>query len=149
LRERANDTGLLAGAFAERLARRMGRRLEPLHRDDLRRLQNYSWPGNVRELQNVIERAIIFSTGPRLDLDRAMPATTTPAPSVVEGGDSFEARIVSAKEIESFERANIERALAACGGKVSGDNGAASRLGLPPSTLSSRMKALGIQRRGV
>ncbi|HMJ64561.1 MAG TPA: sigma 54-interacting transcriptional regulator [Candidatus Binatia bacterium] len=147
LRERANDTGLLARAFAERLARRMGHRLEPLHHDDLRRLQDYAWPGNVRELQNVIERAIIFSTGPRLDLDRAMPATAPASPSLVDPADTYEARIVSAKEIESFERANIERALAACGGKISGDSGAASRLGLPPSTLSSRMKALGIQRR--
>ena len=125
----------------------MGRRLEPLHHDDLRRLQDYAWPGNVRELQNVIERAIIFSTGPRLDLERAMPATAPPSPSLVDQADTYEARIVSAREIESFERANIERALAACGGKISGDNGAASRLGLPPSTLSSRMKALGIQRR--
>jgi formate hydrogenlyase transcriptional activator len=54
---------------------------------------------------------------------------------------------VSARELESFERVNIERALAACGGKISGETGAACRLGIPASTLSSRMKALGIQRR--
>jgi transcriptional regulator with GAF, ATPase, and Fis domain len=147
LRERSSDTTLLARAFAERLARRMGRRLDPLQPDDLRRLQDYAWPGNVRELQNVIERAIIFSTGSRLDLDRAMPATAVPTPPPADSAVGSEARIVSAQELESFERANIERALAACGGKISGKDGAACRIGLPPSTLNSRMKALGIRRR--
>jgi PAS domain S-box-containing protein len=146
LRERGSDVALLAGAFTERYARCMGRRMNPLDPDELRRLQEYAWPGNVRELQNVIERAIILSTGARLDLNRAMPETATPATPPVDGEEGGEARIVSAKELELFERANIERALAACGGKISGENGAASRLGIPPSTLSSRMKALGIQR---
>jgi PAS domain S-box-containing protein len=145
LRERGDDTALLARAFAERLARRMGRRLEPLHPDDCRRLQDYSWPGNVRELQNVIERAIILSAGPRLDLNRAMPANATPARSSVEAANGSPALILSARELESFERANLERALAACGGKISGPDGAAGRLGPPPSTLRSRMKALRIQ----
>jgi PAS domain S-box-containing protein len=148
LRERGSDVALLARAFAERYARLMGRRLDPLRPEDFQRLQDYQWPGNVRELQNVIERAIIFSTGARLDLTRAMPKTTAPATTPVGGVDEREARILSAKELESFERANIERALAACGGKISGENGAACRLGLPPSTLNSRIKALGIQRKG-
>jgi transcriptional regulator with GAF, ATPase, and Fis domain len=147
LRERGSDIALLARAFAERYARSMGRRMDPIHPDDLRRLDKYAWPGNVRELQNVIERAIILSTGPQLDLSRALPEVTPLAPPPMEGKEDGEARIVSARELESFERANIERALAACGGKISGDNGAACRLGIPPSTLSSRMKALGIQRR--
>jgi DNA-binding NtrC family response regulator len=123
----------------------MGRRIEPLQPDDARKLQEYTWPGNVRELQNVIERSIIFSTGTRIDLNRAMPTTAAPSPPA-ESGNSSEARIVGAKEMESFERANIERALAASSGKISGQNGAAFRLGVPPSTLTSRMKALGIQR---
>jgi PAS domain S-box-containing protein len=147
LRERGADVALLAKAFVERFARRMGRRLEPPHPDDLRRLQEYHWPGNVRELQNVIERAIILSTGSRLDLARALPQTTVPVPAPQTGGENGAARILSAQELEALERANIERALAACGGKISGDNGAAQRLGLAPSTLSSRMKALGIARR--
>jgi len=146
LRERKGDVPLLARAFIERLARRMGRRIEPLHPHDLERLQNYRWPGNVRELQNVIERAIILSPGSRLDLERAMPGAAAPRPPA--GSPETDAvRILSARELESFERANIERALAACGGKVSGQNGAAQRLGLAASTLSSRIKALGIQRR--
>src|SRR4029434_1194524 len=57
LRERGNDITLLAKAFVERFARRMGRRIDPLHPDDIRRIQNYPWPGNVRELQNVLERS--------------------------------------------------------------------------------------------
>jgi PAS domain S-box-containing protein len=146
LRERGSDVALLARAFADRFARRMGRRLEALHADDIRRLQEYEWPGNVRELQNVIERAIILSKGARLDLSRALPAAAAHVPPPANGEDGGESLILSAKELESFERANIERALAACGGKISGENGAACRLGIPPSTLSSRMKALRIQR---
>jgi formate hydrogenlyase transcriptional activator len=146
LRERGPDIALLARAFAERFARRMGRRLDPLHADDIRRLQEYAWPGNVRELQNVIEHALILSSGPRLDLARAMPATAAPARPPAT--DLTDTRLLTAKEIESLERANIERVLAAGAGKISGETGAARRLGLAPSTLSSRMKVLGIQRNG-
>ena len=144
LRERGTDIALLARAFAERFGRRMGRRLDPLHPDDVRRLQEYRWPGNVRELQNVIERSIILSNGNRPDLNRAMPTMAVPATPAVESGDT---RILSAKELEALERANIDRALAASGGKIAGENGAAQRLGLAASTLTSRMKALGIQRK--
>jgi transcriptional regulator with GAF, ATPase, and Fis domain len=148
LRERGGDVALLAGSFVERFARRMGRRIEPLHPEDVRRLREYAWPGNVRELQNVIERAIILSPGSRLELHRAMPVAASVAPPPAAGEADGDARILTAQEMESLERANIERALAACGGKVSGETGAAQRLGLAPSTLSSRMKALGIPRRG-
>jgi PAS domain S-box-containing protein len=146
LRERGADIALLAGAFVERFARRMGRRIEPLHPEAVTRLREYAWPGNVRELQNVIERAIILSPGSRLELHRAMPAGSVPTPPPAAEAEST--RILSAAEMESLERANIERALAACAGKISGETGAAQRLGLAPSTLSSRMKALGIQRKG-
>jgi formate hydrogenlyase transcriptional activator len=146
LRERDNDVALLAAAVVGRLARRMGRRLDPLHPDDISRLREYAWPGNVRELQNVIERAIILTPGSRLELHRAMPAVTPEPPLVVS--DKNETRILTTQEFEALERANIERALTACGGKISGDGGTAARLGLAASTLSSRMKALGIPRRG-
>jgi PAS domain S-box-containing protein len=148
LRERGADIALLARAFVERFARRMGRRLEPLHADQLQRLQAYSWPGNVRELQNVIERAIILATGSRLDLHRALPADPAPTPPLAITQDSATPRVLSAAELLSLERANLERALAAAGGKISGNDGAAELLGLPPSTVTSRMKALGIQRKG-
>jgi transcriptional regulator with GAF, ATPase, and Fis domain len=140
------DIALLARAFVERFARRMGRRIAPLHPDDIRRLQQYSWPGNVRELQNVIERAIILAVGGRADLHRALPSDAVPPapPQTAAGTES--PRILSASELEALERANLVRALAACGGKIAGENGVAQRLGLPPSTVSSRMKSLGIQR---
>ncbi len=144
LRQRGSDIALLARAFVEGFARRMGRRLDPLHPDELRRLQDYTWPGNVRELQNVIERAIILSSGSRIDLHRAMPAGATPQ---VPAMDQQDPRVLTAAEFASLERANIERALAVCGGKISGESGVAQRLGLPASTVTSRMKALGIQRR--
>jgi transcriptional regulator with GAF, ATPase, and Fis domain len=144
LRERGADVALLARAFVERLARRMGRRIEPLHPDDVRRLQNYSWPGNVRELQNVIERAIILATGSRLELHRALPADAFP-PTSSTLSTSEPLRILMAAELESLERANIQRALVVSGGKISGDGGAARRLGLPASTVTARIKALGIQ----
>jgi transcriptional regulator with GAF, ATPase, and Fis domain len=149
LRERGKDVALLASAFIDRCARRMGRRLDPLHPDDAALLISYSWPGNVRELQNVIERAIILSTGTRIDLRRAMPDTETAqsAPAVSDD-PAVESRILTAQEMEALERANIERALASCCGKISGDAGAARLLGLAPSTLSSRMKSLGIQKKG-
>ncbi len=146
LRERGLDISLLAREFVEQFARRMGRRIEPLHPDDIRRLQDYAWPGNVRELQNVIERAIILSSGSRLELHRAMPARiVVPSPSAeppMEDGP-----ILTARELELLERSNIERALVACGGRIAGESGAAQRLGLAASTLSSRMKSLGIRRR--
>jgi PAS domain S-box-containing protein len=144
LRERGADVALLARAFVERFARRMGRRIEPLHPDDVRRLQAYAWPGNVRELQNVIERGIILATGGRLELRRALPVESAPVTPAESPADGEPPRILTATELEALERANIERALAAADGKISGDGGAAQLLNLAPSTLTSRMKALGI-----
>jgi PAS domain S-box-containing protein len=147
LRERGADIALLAKAFVERLARRMGRRIEPLHPDDIRRLQEYHWPGNVRELQNVIERALILATGTRIDLQRALPVGAVATSLPVEAADDSTPRILNAAELGAIERLNLERALAAASGKISGTGGAAEILGLPPSTVTSRMKALGIQRK--
>jgi PAS domain S-box-containing protein len=148
LRERGPDMALLAKAFAERFARRMGRRLDPLHPDDLRRIREYAWPGNVRELQNVMERAIILASGSRIDLHRALPEGAPPpaAPAAHESVPA-ESRVLTAAEMEAVERANLERALAQCQGKISGPDGAAHLLRLPESTLRSRLKALGLQRR--
>src|SRR5262249_18520880 len=94
----------------------------------------------------VIERAIILSPGRRLELHRAMPAGIAAPPVPDDAVAETDDRILSAAELEAIERDNIERALAACGGKISGETGAAQRLGLAPSTLSSRMKSLKIVR---
>ena len=146
LRERGDDVVRLASAFARRFAAKMGRTIAPLTADYARRLKGYSWPGNVRELQNVIERSVITATDGRLNLDRALPeATATPSASD-RTSESQPEIIRTAKELEELERANIMRALDAAKWKVSGEKGAAKLLGVNASTLSSRMKALKIQK---
>ena len=144
LRERGSDIAELAAAFQVRFGRRMGRKLDPLHPEDARRLAAHDWPGNIRELQNVIERAIILSHGSRPDLAKAMPAAASTKHIVVQAEE--EGGVLTAKEFEELERANLKRALDAAGGKISGNSGAAALLGVPASTFSSRMKALGIER---
>jgi PAS domain S-box-containing protein len=147
LRERLDDIAMLATAFARNFARRMGRPLEPLSDDCVKRLQSYSWPGNVRELQNIIERAMITSRDGRLNLDRALPesgALRAIKPS--ESGVTTK-NVHTAKEFEELERNNIIAALEASRWKVAGQKGAAQLLGVKPTTLSSRIRALGIERK--
>ena len=147
LRERRDDIGILAAAFAQKFARRMGRTLEPLSEDCLRRLQAYNWPGNVRELQNILERAVITSRDGRLNLDRALPESVNAMAGAVTNDSSTVQRVHTAKELEELERNNIIAALKSTEWKVAGENGAAQLLGVKPTTLSSRMKALGIERK--
>jgi DNA-binding NtrC family response regulator len=102
-------------------------------------LQQYDWPGNIRELENLIERALILSPGPVLQLDPHMPVTE-PAPT---------ATAISAErqtDLDSVERDHIVRVLDQCDWKIQGTGNAAERLGLKPSTLRGRMKKLGIER---
>lgn len=147
LRERSGDIGLLASTFAEKFARRMGRTFEPLTDECIRRLKAYSWPGNVRELQNVIERAVIVSRDRRLDLDRALPVQTRSLPiEDATAPPGAPKPIIKAHELEQLERENLLAALESTAWRVSGRGGAAELLGMKPSTLSSRMKALGISR---
>jgi transcriptional regulator with GAF, ATPase, and Fis domain len=145
LRERGDDVVRLASAFASRFSAKMGRTIAPLSADYARRLKAYNWPGNVRELQNVIERAVITATDGHLNLDRALPEATAPAPldPTREAGPGV---IRTARELEDLERSNILRALETANWKVSGENGAAALLGMNASTLSSRMKALKMQK---
>ncbi|QJE95512.1 sigma 54-interacting transcriptional regulator [Luteolibacter luteus] len=145
LRERTQDLPLLAAAFQERFSRRMGCKSEALHPEELRRLAAYPWPGNIRELQNVIERAIILAPGTHPDLVKALPGQCcVEAPRRDETKD--ENRVLTASEIEEIERSNLQRALDVASGKVSGPKGAAALLNIPPSTFTSRMKALGVER---
>jgi transcriptional regulator with GAF, ATPase, and Fis domain len=146
LRERREDIGALATTFAQKFARRMGRTLQPLTVDCLHRLESYNWPGNVRELQNIIERAVITSHDGQLNLDRALPESvnTTKAP-LGDAGPTVK-RVHTAKELEELERQNIIAALESADWKIAGSNGAAQLLGMKPTTLSSRMKALAIER---
>jgi PAS domain S-box-containing protein len=146
LRERGDDVIKLATSFVQRLAERMGRNIAPPTQECIRRLKVYAWPGNIRELQNVIERAVITANDGHLNLDRALPEVTS-IPGIASDADMATTGIIrTAKELEDLERANILRALETANWKVSGEQGAAGLLGMNPSTLSSRMKALGISK---
>ncbi|MBN2430136.1 MAG: sigma 54-interacting transcriptional regulator [Acidobacteria bacterium] len=144
LRARGEDVILLANAFCQKYARELGRTFTPLSDTCRQRLMAYAWPGNVRELQNVIERAVITSPGPHLTLDRALPDNGA-APSRPPES-STDTAIRTEQEMKNLERQNILRALETTGWQISGEEGAARRLGLKPTTLQSRLKALGIRR---
>jgi PAS domain S-box-containing protein len=150
LRERGEDIPLLATVFAQRQARRLGRTIEPLSREAIRRLQVYAWPGNVRELANVMERAVITARTGQVNLDRALPeAPAEPAraaPAPLQTSLNAPGRILTIREMREAERANLLQALETAGWRVTGDKGTARLLGMKPTTLSSRMKALGISR---
>src|SRR5258705_934174 len=147
LRERRGDVGPLAAAFARKFAQRLGRSIEPLSDDCVRRLESYRWPGNVRELQNIVERAVITSRDGRLNLDRALTESVNAMAAAVVSDSSTVQRGHTAKEIEELERNNIIAALKSTEWKVAGEKRAAQLLGVKPTTLSSRMKALGIERK--
>jgi transcriptional regulator with GAF, ATPase, and Fis domain len=143
LRERGDDVLLLARAFAQRIGQRLGRTVEPPPDEAGHCLRAYAWSGNVRELENVIERAIITSPDGHLDLERALSQS---APAAVDPSTLEADTVLTAAQLQDLERQNLLRALARASGRVSGRGGAAELLGIPPSTLNSRMKALGIQR---
>jgi PAS domain S-box-containing protein len=143
LRERREDIPLLAQHFlsSESKAPRSDLRLSE---GDARRLARYDWPGNVRELQNVIERAAILAQSGRLRIDLPdAPGSQASAGSARVKADARPA-VMTAGELRDHERANIVAALEACTGKVFGPGGAAEMLDMKPTTLASRIKALGI-----
>jgi PAS domain S-box-containing protein len=150
LRKRSNDIILLASAFAAKFSQRLGRKIEPLSDEYKRRLMAYSWPGNVRELQNVIERAVITARDGRLNLDRALPdagGQTIPERRPAEQTTPEASnRILRIRDLQQLERQNILRALESTAWRVAGKDGAAALLGMNPSTLNSRIRALRIQR---
>jgi transcriptional regulator with GAF, ATPase, and Fis domain len=141
LRNRIEDIPLLAEQFLERLARKLGHRRLRLTLANVQQLQNYSWPGNVRELQHVLERATIGASDGklRIELAKDSPKKTgqPPASSATE-------RILTESEMREFEAQNIRLALKASKGKIYGPDGAAAQLGIKPTTLASRIKALGV-----
>ena len=145
LRERRGDVELLAQRFIERYCARSGKAPRELTADCLRRLRSYHWPGNVRELENVIERAVIIARDARLSLRDILPLHS--AHPVRQRVHSAGGRVLNTKdELRRLERETLIRALEQSNWKVAGAQGAARKLGIPPSTLSSRMKALRIQR---
>ena len=140
LRKRKEDVPLLADHFLQISARKAGRPKPSLTLASVQRLQQYDWPGNVRELQHVIERAVITSTGGRLNIELPSPPKVASMPEA----SSADPTIRTDAQIRQIEADNIRAALKAANGKVSGTAGAAELLGMKPTTLASRIKALGI-----
>jgi formate hydrogenlyase transcriptional activator len=133
LRERIEDIPLLAGHFLRKYTAAFGKTIESISKSSTDALSTYSWPGNVRELENVVERAVITSTGRKLDLRDSIPAKKT---SKKEGFIT----------LEESERRLITRTLEKTNWRVSGERGAAKLLGIKRTTLEARMKKLNIER---
>ncbi len=136
LRERTEDIPLLVKYFIERYARKAGKSIRRVNRRTLQRLQSYPWPGNVRELQNVIERSAILCDTDEFTVDESW-LSTKPA---------LGSRLKLSSSLVAHEKAIVEDALRATGGRVFGPSGAAARLGIPRSTLESRIRALKINK---
>jgi formate hydrogenlyase transcriptional activator len=148
LRERQGDIPLLVRHFTQQFSRRMNRAIETIPSATMDALSRYHWPGNIRELQNVIERAVIISTGPVLSVDVA-DLKFSDAHRVVEKNTSPKSPINGALHdvLEQSEREQILKALEQCNWVVAGQRGAAAHLGMKRSTLQQRIRKLGIVRR--
>jgi transcriptional regulator with GAF, ATPase, and Fis domain len=136
LRERREDIPLLVWSIINRRQAELGRHIERISRRSMDALQAYPWPGNVRELENVIERALILSRGPTLELDESFAPGVAGAGQPLHGSDRFDTVAVD----------HIVHVLERCNWKIDGRGNAAEVLGLHPNTLRSRMKKLGISR---
>jgi len=135
LRERATDIPMLVHFLVSKFAERSGKRVKAVSPKTMERLLAYSWPGNVRELENVLERAVILSSGPTLEIDPViLPVTEAPA------SDDHHA------SLEDVQRSHIREVLDKTNWVIEGASGAACILGLHPNTLRSRMKKLGLLR---
>jgi PAS domain S-box-containing protein len=158
LRERRGDIPLLVHFLVNKFAPQVGKRLDGVSRETIQRLQEYPWPGNVRELENVLERAVILATGPTLEVaPDQLPAPAKPGPAeeraqpAVAGGASAPAAAPQSPgqplpRLEAVERDYIVTVLQHTNWVITGSRGAATVLGLNPSTLRSRIKKLGISR---
>ncbi len=137
LRERVEDIPLLVEYFVERYAKKAGKKIRNVKWRTLEVLQAYDWPGNIRELQNVIERAVILCEGDTLAVDETWLRHESPRLTVVRRLGRLD---------ENQEREMIESALKETRGRVSGPGGAAEKLGLPRSTVESKIRTLGIDK---
>ncbi len=143
LRERGDDVLLIAREMISKLSVKLNKRAIELSEADKSLFKNYDWPGNVRELQNLIERAVIISKNGQVNWSAIVPGRVqevqTPASPTPD-------KIFSVEEIQELERYNILKALKRTSWRISGPAGAARLLGLPPTTLASKIKSLGITR---
>jgi formate hydrogenlyase transcriptional activator len=158
LRERPDDVPLLVHFLVNKFALRVGKRLDGVSRATMQRLQEYPWPGNVRELENVLERAVILATGPTLEVAPDLlpaPAKARPAEERTHPAGADEVPVATAAppapgqplpSLAAVERDHITAVLRHTNWVITGPRGAATVLGLNPSTLRSRIKKLGISR---
>jgi transcriptional regulator with GAF, ATPase, and Fis domain len=135
LREREDDIPVLVRYFVNLHARQMNRRIETIPAGVMEALRRWRWPGNIRELENFLERAVILSPGP--ELRAPLAELRADEPDIAASPTDF----------HDAERDHILRVLRECKGMIGGANGAAERLGLKRTTLNSKIKKLGIQRR--
>jgi transcriptional regulator with GAF, ATPase, and Fis domain len=145
LRERPEDIPLLVRHFVEEFSRRMNRTIETIPSETMNALCQYHWPGNIRELQNVIERAVILSSGPALRVPIAdMQPRIVAAPASDDTTITPSRRRPVRSIVAEVDRNEIIRALKEADGRVGGADGAAARLGLKRTTFITRMKKLGV-----
>jgi PAS domain S-box-containing protein len=139
LRDRKEDTPMLVKYFIERYARRAGKQILSIGNKTLELLQSYPWPGNIRELQNVIERSVIVCDSENFTVDESwLSHQNVPSPPGRSG---------LSEKLAAEEKGVIEGALAQTRGRVSGPYGAAAKLGMPPSTLESKIRSLKIDKK--
>jgi transcriptional regulator with GAF, ATPase, and Fis domain len=157
LRERVGDIPLLVAFFVQAFAKRSGKTISEIPEGAMQRLLAYSWPGNIRELQNVIERAVVLSSGNTLNLSgdfQDATASRVPSSEAAQNDPPFSifpparapSRVNSAEPLKEVERRHIESVLTQTHWMIEGERGAARILNLNPSTLRSRMQKLGITR---
>lgn len=145
LRERGEDIVQLAQHFLEQTCTDFGREGLTLTRAQTANLRAYNWPGNVRELKNVIERAVILSTGKVLRLDLSMPGLKSEIDEIAEVALTNN-EVLTEKNMREYQRNNTVRALEQANWKVSGPGGAAELLGVRPTTLADRIRTLKIRK---
>jgi transcriptional regulator with GAF, ATPase, and Fis domain len=138
LRQRREDIPLLVEYLIDRYSSKAGKKIRGIERSTLDRLKSYAWPGNIRELQNVIERSIVLCEGETFTVDESWLS--------VNCGDADRAPRMLLRIPPSEEKKTIEAALAEAQGRVSGPAGAAARLGIPATTLDSKIRAFGINK---
>jgi len=138
LRERPDDILLLATYFIERYASKAGKKIRSIERKTLAWLKDYDWPGNIRELQNVVERAVILCDGETFAIDETWLRPETRG--------TAKPRFALTATLANQEREIIEAALEESRGRISGPSGAAGKLGMPRTTLESKIKSLRINK---
>lgn len=139
LRDRDSDVILLAEGFLAQLCKKHGRKLLQLSEANKHELLKYSWPGNVRELQNIIERAVITAQSNYLNI------TLEPEKRREKTDPQKQSLVVNYDELKQMEKENLQLALKLSNGKVFGNNGAAKLLGIPPTTLNSKLAKFGLK----